>query len=75
MEVEVIVDAKYNKPKAIIYTNAVSDEVAKVVNELQNSGAQTLNGYLDNKVCILNLENIFDIYDNWKNFVSILEII
>lgn len=62
MEVEVIVDAKYNKPKAIIYTNAVSDEVAKVVNELQNSGTQTLNGYLDNKICILNLEKIFDIY-------------
>ena len=62
MEVEVIVDVKYNKPKAIIYTNAVSDEVAKVVNELQNSGTQTLNGYLGNKVCILNLENIFDIY-------------
>lgn len=71
MEVEVIIEPKYSKPKVIIYTNNISKEVSDLLNQFQNSSLSTLNGYLENKVCLLNIEDIFIIYsENGKVYAK-----
>ena len=71
MEVEVIIEPKYSKPKVIIYTNNISKEVSDLLNQFQNFSLSTLNGYLENKVCLLNIEDIFIIYsENGKVYAK-----
>lgn len=71
MEVEVIIEPKYSKPKVIIYTNNISKEVSDLLNQFKNSSLSTLNGYLENKVCLLNIEDIFIIYsENGKVYAK-----
>ena len=59
MEVEIVVDSKYSEPKVVIYTNNVSNDISNLVNQIKDAKLSTLHGFLDDKLYILDLKDIY----------------
>lgn len=71
MKVEVIVDKNYSEPKIVIYTNSISKDVSDLLNQIEKSSTTSLNGFLDDKVCILDLQDIYLFYsENGKVYAK-----
>lgn len=71
MEVEIVIDQKYQNPKIVVYANNMSKEVVKLLNIITNSTINSINGFIENKLCILNLEDIYSIYsENGKVYAK-----
>lgn len=62
MEIEVKIDGQCNTPKVIIYTNEMNDEVTEIIDGLSSIKKKILKGYKDNKIYILNQNEIETIY-------------
>ena len=71
MDVEVIVDSKYSNPKVVIYTNNISKDVSNLINQIKTSSLTSLNGFLGDTVCIIDLQDIYLIYsENGKVYAK-----
>lgn len=62
MKVKIEIDDKYLEPNAIIYTNKVTDEISKIVEFIQEEKNCVINGFKDEEVFIIKLEDIEKIY-------------
>lgn len=60
MDIEVKIDEKYTEPKVIIYTNKIDEKISNIMNVISNKN--TMNGYKDEKLYILEQADIESIY-------------
>ena len=71
MDVEIVVDSKYSEPKVVIYTDNVSNDISNLVNQIKNSNMFSLHGFLNDKLYILNLQDIYLFYsENGKVYAK-----
>ena len=70
MDIEIKIDQNCVAPKMIIYTNKVNDELSNILNLLSNINNQKLNVYKNEKMYLLNQNEIETIYsENGKVFI------
>ena len=62
MDIEVKLDKKYTTPKIIIYTNEVDEEMSVIIDGVLNTNRKKLKVYKDEKMYILNQDEIETIY-------------
>lgn len=62
MQVEVLFDEKYKKPKVLIMTNKMSNEVNELIQKLSNEDSQMILGFKEEYVKILDPSSIYRIY-------------
>ena len=71
MDVEIVVDSKYSEPKVVIYTDNVSKDISNLVNQIRDSDLSSLHGFLDDKLYILDLKDIYLFYsENGKVYAK-----
>ncbi len=69
MDIEVKIDEKYNTSKIIIYTNQITEEISNIIDQLSNINRKVLKLYKDEKMYILNQNEIETIYaENGKTY-------
>ena len=61
MKVELNIDKKFEETIVTISTNKVNDEIQNLVNYIENKEDYFI-GVLDDKVCLLNMEDIIRVY-------------
>lgn len=61
MKIELVVDKKYTSPKVVIYCNEVNSDISTLMNSINNNQIN-INGYIDNTIYILNLDDIYSFY-------------
>ena len=70
MKVEVESDKKYSDTKIIIYTNKTNEEITELVSAIENIDKNTIKCYKEDKMYILNQDNIESVYsENGKNYI------
>ena len=70
MDIEVKVDKKYITPKIIIYTNEINNELSNIIDGISNINDKKLKVYKDDKIYILNQNEIETIYsENGKIYI------
>lgn len=62
MQVEIKIDSSCSKPKIIILTDKMTDEINTLVRKLSDDAPQMLTGFRDDKLEILEQSDIFRIY-------------
>lgn len=70
MNIEIKVDEKYTESKVIIYTNKINEEITSIIDSISTINQKTLKAYKDDKIYILNQQDIDNIYsENGKVLV------
>lgn len=70
MNIEIKVDEKYTESKVIIYTNKINEEITSIIDSISTINQKTLKAYKDDKIYILNQQDIDTIYsENGKVLV------
>ena len=73
MKVELNIDKKFGETIVTISTNKVNDEIQNLVNYIENKEDYFI-GVLDDKVCLLNMEDIIRVYvEDRKLYVVTVE--
>lgn len=64
MKVEIKIDENFKEPKAVIYTDKITDEISTLVEKIseEENELKIIAGFKDDKVALLDLKNIFRIY-------------
>lgn len=62
MQIEIKIDNNFKEPKAVIYTNEVTDEITEFVRQLSDERSNIIAGFKDGTAELLEPENIFRIY-------------
>ncbi len=62
MQIEIKIDKNFKEPKAVIYTNEVTDEITEYVRQLSDERSNIIAGFKDGTAELLEPENIFRIY-------------
>ncbi len=62
MQLEVKIDRSYNEPKVIILTASMTEEVNSILNKLSGQTPQIISGSKDNKIEVIEQENLIRIY-------------
>ena len=62
MEIQVIIDNKYINPKLTIYTDKMTNEISCLIDLINNGNKTQINGFLEDKLYIINPKDIFQIY-------------
>ena len=71
MKVEIEIDGKYIEPSTVIYTNKVTEEISRIVEILKEDKPNVINGFKDEEVYIVKLDDIEKIYAlNGKVFLE-----
>ena len=71
MNIDVIIDDKYNNSKIVIYTDKMSDEISHIIDMLKSENNSQLYGFIQDKLYFLDSQNIFLIYsENGKIFAK-----
>ena len=71
MQIEIQIDEKCEKPKVIIITDKMTEEVSEIVKNLSAEREQTIAGFKDDIVEVLEPDNLFRIYaSNSKIFAQ-----
>lgn len=71
MQVEIIIDEKYEKPKIVIFSNEMTEEVNMLVKQLSEESLHFLVGIKEDKVEILDPVNIFLLYSADKKVFAL----
>lgn len=70
MDIEVKVDENYTTPKILIYTNQINKEISNIIDSISNIDYKKLKAYKDEKLYILNQNEIETIYsENGKIYI------
>lgn len=71
MQIEIQIDEKCEKPKIIIITDKMTEEVSEILKNLSAEREQTIAGFKDDIVEVLEPDNLFRIYaSNSKVFAQ-----
>lgn len=71
MKIEIILKPDLNEPHLVIYTGEVTKEIQQIADRLSNSQAKILTGTKDQRIFILNPEEIYCFYsENQKIFAK-----
>jgi DNA-binding LytR/AlgR family response regulator len=62
MDVEVIIEKSRLKPKIVIHTNDMTQEISELVKRLTEFNDQVLVGYKHDEIVLLRLDEIYRIY-------------
>lgn len=62
MQLEVKIDSSYIEPKVIILTASMTEDVNIILNKLSDQAPQIISGSKDNKIEVIELENLIRIY-------------
>lgn len=62
MEIQVIIDNKYINPKLTIYTDKMTNEISCLLDLINNGNKTQINGFSEDKLYIINPNDIFQIY-------------
>ncbi|MCM1126563.1 MAG: LytTR family transcriptional regulator [Lachnospiraceae bacterium] len=62
MQLEVRIDSSYIEPKVIILTASMTEDVKVILNKLSHQAPQIISGSKDNKIEIIELEDLIRIY-------------
>ena len=62
MQLEVKIDSSYIEPKVIILTASMTEDVNIILNKLTEQAPQIISGSKDNKVEVIELEDLIRIY-------------
>ena len=69
MQVEIQIDEKCEKPKIIVITNKITEEISEIVKRLSEEQTKAIAGFREDTVEVLEPERIFWIYaSNGKVF-------
>lgn len=64
MDIEISIDNDFITPKIIIKTSKITPEVDNIIKKLNENNYNILCGFIDDKVQILNQNDIISIYSN-----------
>lgn len=64
MEVEIKIDSACTEPRILIITDAVTEEISSLVRKLSEDGPQLISGCRNDKVEVLEPEELVRIYAN-----------
>lgn len=71
MNIEIKVDEKNLEPKIVIYTNEVNQNISNIIDSISFIDHQTLKAYKDDKLYMINQNDIESIYsENGKIYVK-----
>lgn len=62
MQLEVKIDSSYIEPKVIILTASMTEDVNIILNKLSDQAPQIISGSKDNKIEVIEPENLIRIY-------------
>lgn len=62
MQIEIRIDEKYREPKIIVITDKMTEEVSEIVKKLSEEREQTIAGFQDDIVEVLEPDRLFRIY-------------
>lgn len=62
MRVEIKIDASCAEPKVVIITDAMTEEIDRMVKQLSETGPQVISGSKDGKLAILEQKDLIRIY-------------
>lgn len=62
MDIEIKLDEKYSEPKIVIYTKQVDKDLSLIIDNISSINQQTLTAFKDEKMYILNQNDIETIY-------------
>lgn len=70
MDIEVKIDESFTSPKIIVYTNELNKEISNILDNILNINDKKLKVFKDNKIYILNQNEIETIYsENGKIYI------
>ena len=64
MEVEIKIDSSCTEPRILIITDVVTEEISSLVRKLSGDGPQVISGRREDKVEVLEPEDLIRIYAN-----------
>lgn len=64
MQIEIKMDPSCTEPKVIIMTDAITEEVSKLMKRLSEEGPAVISGFRDDKLEILEQSELIRIYAN-----------
>lgn len=62
MQIEIKIDSEFQEPKALIFTDKMTDEITELVRKFSNEKTSIIAGFKDGTAELLEPENIFRIY-------------
>lgn len=62
MKVEIKLDSEFSEPKVVILTDKVTDEVNEIVRRISETRADTVLGFIEEKLTLLEPRDILRIY-------------
>lgn len=71
MQVEIKLEENIDKPKIVIYTNEITDEITELANRLSNTTTRIIVGIKDEKSYLLKPDEVFRFYsENQKVYAA-----
>ncbi len=62
MQIEIKIDSEFKEPKAVIFTDKVTDEITELVRQLSDERSSIIAGFKDGTAELLEHNDIFRIY-------------
>lgn len=62
MQIEIKIDSEFKEPKAVIFTDKVTDEITELVRQLSDERSSVIAGFKDDTAELLEHNDIFRIY-------------
>ena len=62
MQIELKIDSEFKEPKAVIFTDKVTDEITELVRQLSDERSSIIAGFKDDTAELLEHNDIFRIY-------------
>lgn len=71
MNIEIKVDSKYIEPKLVVYTNEITEDLKKIIENINTNQANNIQGYKEKKLYILDQKKIKTVYsENGKVYAE-----
>lgn len=64
MQIEIKIDSEFKEPKAVIFTDKVTDEITELFRQLSDERSSIIAGFKDGTAELLELNDIFRIYSS-----------
>lgn len=71
MDIEIKIDASLSKPKIILITPNMTEEINDIIKELENISPKVISGFKNSKTYVLNQDDIINIYASEKKVFAV----